>query len=98
MNAVDQASRWFAALRRGAMALEEQAEYEAWITQRENRIALAEMEQLWNSLEDVAHAIPPASVGRKVMMATLCAVSAGLAILSWTSNSGFWTSLDWMNR
>lgn len=97
MSVEDAAARWFATLRRGVMTLQERSEYEAWIASRANRAALSEMEQLWSRLGDVSPRQVP-DVRRKVMMATLCAASLGFAILAWTSNSAFWTGLDWANR
>ena len=78
------------------MTLQEHKEYDRWIASKANRAALAQMEEIWSALDGHEH--PPAPhLARKVMVAALCA-SVGLAILSLTSNSAFWTSLDWANR
>lgn len=96
MTGEDEAARWFAALRRGVMTIQEHHEYERWIAVRANRAALARMEDVWSGVES-ANPRPAPHLGRKVMVAALCA-TLGMALLSLTSNSGFWTSLDWANR
>lgn len=96
MGATEEAATWFARARRGVMTLQERQDYDAWLGNHANRAALAEMENVWAALEGAAR---PADAGlaRKAMVAALCA-SAALALLSVTSNSAFWTSLDWANR
>jgi ferric-dicitrate binding protein FerR (iron transport regulator) len=97
MSVEDEAAHWFAVLRRGVMTLQERSQYETWIANRANRAALAQMEDLWLQLEDVRPARTPA-LQRPVLIATVCAASIGMAVLAFTSNSAFWTGLDWANR
>lgn len=96
MTTQDEAARWFAALRRGVMTIQEHGEYERWIAAKANRAALTRMEEVWSGLES-ADPHPAAHLGRKVMVAALCA-TLGMELLTLTSNSSFWTSLDWANR
>lgn len=101
MTSQDEAARWFAALRRGVMTIQEHEEYERWIAAKANRAALARMETVWSGVES-ANPRPVPHLGRKVMVAALCA-TLGMALLAFSSNSGpgnsgFWNSLDWANR
>ena len=95
MSVQDEAAGWFAKLHRGVLTLEEHGAYARWIAVRANRAALTQMEQLWGELE---HARPRGQhLGRKLARAALAA-SLVRALLSFTGNSAFWTSLDWANR
>jgi ferric-dicitrate binding protein FerR (iron transport regulator) len=105
----DEAARWFAALRRGVMSLEERAAYQAWCRDRANRAAITELERTWDSLgalrehlgevtSATADAGAQARYGRPALVATMCAVSLVIGILSYSESSGFWTTLDWMAR
>lgn len=103
------AARWFAALRRGVMSLEERAAYEAWRRDRRNAAAMAECEALWQALEAVRMEFPHAAsttvqdrhrarFGRPALVAAMCAVSLVIGALSYGGHSAFWTTLDWTDR
>jgi transmembrane sensor len=98
MTAAGEAARWFAALRRGVMSLEERAAYEAWAAVPENREAMAGMESLWSLLDG---APKPASLPRHVRRAIVSAIfvsSLAVTAISVAGSSHFWTALDWTNR
>jgi ferric-dicitrate binding protein FerR (iron transport regulator) len=106
MDARVEAARWFAARRRGVMALEERNAYEQWVEDEDNRAALTEMDELWASLEQVSGAescieprrLIPSRMSRKFMVAIVSIVSFGIGLMSFIDSSNFWTSLDWVNR
>jgi ferric-dicitrate binding protein FerR (iron transport regulator) len=106
----EEAARWFAALRRGMMTLEERAAYDAWRSHARNAAALAEFERVWEALELVRdrycdsaadiHARPRRSrkFARSALVAAMCAVFLVIGVLSYSGDSQFWTALDWTAR
>ena len=100
------AAIWFAKCRRGVMALEERAAFDAWRREPANAAALAELERAWNLLEGAtlhlnhAPAAGPARhrIARSALLAVMCAVSIGIGALSYSGNHEFWTALDWVER
>jgi transmembrane sensor len=105
----EEAARWFAALRRGVMSLEERAAYDSWRRDRLNRAAFAELEQSWESLDalrehlidtgtDAAASKTPPRFGRPALVAAMCALSLVIGVLSYSAHSSFWTTLDWTDR
>jgi ferric-dicitrate binding protein FerR (iron transport regulator) len=105
----EEAARWFAALRRGVMSVEECEAYEDWRRDRANRSVFAELEHTWNALEGVKEHLagagarssrPSASrtFGRPALVAAMCAVSLVIGVLSYSGHSSFWTTLDWTDR
>ncbi|HVZ27193.1 MAG TPA: DUF4880 domain-containing protein [Rhizomicrobium sp.] len=98
MTATEEAARWFAALRRGVMSLEERAAYEAWVALPENKRAMEGMKALWASLEGTPK---PAALPRHLRRALVSAIfvsSLAVTAISVAGNSHFWTALDWTNR
>lgn len=101
-----EAARWFAARRRGMMALEECSAYDHWLADDTNYAALCDMERLWTVLDQVSATesgmvpsmLAPARMSRKFMFAVASIVAFGIGILSVIGPSAFWTSLDWVNR
>jgi transmembrane sensor len=103
-----EAARWFAALRRGVMTVEERALYEAWVSDASNVSAMARLEQTWAAVgaaEDRmlkaprASSPPPRSrLARPALLAAMCAVSLGIGVLSYSDDTGFWTTLNWTDR
>lgn len=108
MNARIEAARWFAVLHRKVMTLNERAAYERWLADTGNKAAMAEMDGVWAILqgavpeegagENVASSRTASGVARKVMVGVVSAVSLSIVVLSFAGHSGFWTSLDWLNR
>src|SRR5258708_4340004 len=105
----EEAAFWLAVLRRGVMTLDERSAYQAWRQHGRNAVAMAEMERLWRSL-DIAQnnyaerqtEIMPirrrGNAARSTLVAAMCVVSLGIGVLSYSSESGFWTNLDWTDR
>jgi len=97
VNRDEEAARWFAALRRGVMTLEERQAFEHWQRQRENRDALAAMGALWQSLEGAV--LPPRPrIALRLAFAAICVLTLGTGILSSAKDASFWNGLDWTNR
>lgn len=105
----EEAARWFAALRRGVMSVEEREAFEEWRRDRQNRVAFAEIERNWQELEllrdcftgtanDAADSAGPQKFARPALVAAMCAVSLFIGVLSYTGNENFWTALDWTAR
>jgi transmembrane sensor len=95
----EEAAHWFAVRRRGVMTLEERSAFDAWTRQRENRTALAAMDDLWQSLEGAQAPDRHAPrIRSRMMFAAICVFSLGLGIMSSAAREPFWTSLDWTNR
>ena len=105
---LEHAARWFAARRRGMMALEERARYERWASDPQNLAAIACVERAWSSLdgakdrlqETVRRAEPRqrSRLARPALLAAMCVLSLGIGILSYSDESGFWTTLNWTDR
>ena len=104
----DEAARWFAARRRGVMALDEREAYAVWLRDAANAAAMAEFERLWK-LVSIAEPYLSATPGghravrgnsavRSALVAAMCAVSIGIAALSYSGSPAFWTTLDWTDR
>lgn len=105
----EEAARWFAALRRGVMSVEEREAFEVWRRDRQNRSTFAEIERNWQALEplrdcfagmgkDAEYATGRAKFARPALVAAMCAVSLFIGVLSYTGNESFWTTLDWTAR
>jgi len=100
------AALWFAKSRRGVMALEERAAFDAWRREPANAAALAEMEHAWNLLDGAESSIaqPAAApvrrqrMARSALLAVMCAVFIGIGVISYSGNHEFWTTLDWVER
>jgi hypothetical protein len=90
------------------MTLTERAGYERWLADDANKAAMAEMNGLWAILDGVAReegspematsGRAASAVARRVMVGVVSAVSLSIVVLSFAGHSGFWTSLDWLNR
>jgi ferric-dicitrate binding protein FerR (iron transport regulator) len=102
----EEAARWFAAVRRGVMSLEERAALGDWLADRKNAAAMAQMERTWTVLEDMrpeitgapaAEAMPPAQT-RAMMFAMACVASICICLLSYSGDQQFWMALDWASR
>jgi len=103
-----EAARWFAVRRRGVMTVEERALYEVWVSDANNLSAMARMEQTWATVGAAEHRVrgvgraplpPPRSrMARSALLAAMCAVSLGIGVLSYSDNTGFWTTLNWTDR
>jgi transmembrane sensor len=101
----EEAILWFARLRRGVMTLDERASFEAWRRQPESAAAMAEIEQVWQSLESARdHFGPEKSLSRRptlarsALVAAACVICLGIGIISYSGDSSFWTKLDWVER
>ena len=105
----EEATRWFAALRRGVMSVEEREAFEAWRRDRQNRSVFAQIERGWQELEplrdcfagrenDAEDMTGRAKFARPALVAAMCAVSLFIGVLSYTGNESFWTTLDWTAR
>jgi len=101
----EEASRWFAALRRGVMSLEERSQFNAWKQSARNATALVEMEKTWAMLGALStsstSALQPPhhrQHTRKAMLLAACVASLSIGILSYGADSPFWTTLDWATR
>jgi ferric-dicitrate binding protein FerR (iron transport regulator) len=99
------AALWFAKCRRGVMAVEERAAFEAWKRDSANAAALAELERVWDLLEggeahiaSVPAPMPRQRIARSALLAVMCAVSIGIGVISYSGNHEFWTALDWVER
>jgi transmembrane sensor len=111
MSSLDQlsideaAALWFSKRRRGVMALEERAAFEAWRREPVNAAALAQLERIWELLEGTGVAAPPTRdlipaqrIARSALLAVMCAVFIGIGVISYSGNHEFWTALDWVER
>jgi transmembrane sensor len=101
-----EAARWFAAKRRGVMTVEERAACAQWLRDPENAAAMTELDRVWAIVgvaerdlrgADEMPAKPNRAV-RSALVAAMCAVSIGIAALSYGGNPNFWTTLDWTDR
>lgn len=103
---LDEAARWFAARRRGVMSVEERARYEAWASDPGNLSAMDCLERVWTRLgaaQDRVHAplhrgAQRSRLARPALLAAMCALSLGIGILSYSDETGFWTTLNWTDR
>lgn len=104
----EEAALWFAKRRRGVMALEERAAFQAWNASPANAAAMAELEETWAALQMAQGHIGPApafvpqarvpKIARSALLAAMCAVTIGAGVISYSGNRDFWTSLDWVDR
>jgi transmembrane sensor len=101
----EEAARWFAASRRGAMLHEERAKYDAWHSDPRNADRLAVFEAVWRDLTPaaaLAESSPPpvrdvpVSHGRQ-FAAMVAFVSVTATILT-RLDGGWWNALDWWSR
>jgi ferric-dicitrate binding protein FerR (iron transport regulator) len=98
------AAGWFAVRRRGVMTVEERAHYEAWMADAVNASAMAGMERTWATLGMAEDYLPEAArparsrLARPALLAAMCAVSLGIGVLSYSDDTGFWTTLNWTDR
>jgi ferric-dicitrate binding protein FerR (iron transport regulator) len=95
---IEEAGRWFAALRRGVMSTEEQSTYEAWLGQNENRKAMASMKGLWILLSGVPQPALLSDRTRGLIVSGILIASVVIATISVAGTNHFWTTLDWANR
>ena len=105
---LEEAARWFAVRRRGVMTVDERAGYESWARDSTNASAMAQLERAWSILgvaQDRLHetirqpAPPPRSrLARSALLAAMCVVSLGIGVLSYSDDTGFWTTLNWTDR
>jgi transmembrane sensor len=107
---MDEAARWFAALRRGMMTLDERAAFRLWRSDPANEALFAELGTIWESLGAVRPA-DFASFGRAggprrrgavvrsaVAGAVFAAMLAGAGSLPHLGSAPSWTELDWWSR
>jgi ferric-dicitrate binding protein FerR (iron transport regulator) len=101
-QAREEAARWFAARRRGVMAIEEQHAYRSWLADKANAEAMAELDEVWSAMDALkghdADGRGSKLGARATLLAVTCAASFGIAILSLLGDSQFWTALDWTTR
>jgi ferric-dicitrate binding protein FerR (iron transport regulator) len=105
---LEHAARWFAARRRGVMAIEERTRYEIWASDPHNRSAMACVERAWSSLDAAkdrlqetgphADSRHKSRLARPALLAAMCMLSLGIGILSYSDDTGFWTTLNWTDR
>jgi ferric-dicitrate binding protein FerR (iron transport regulator) len=106
--AEEQAALWFAKRRRGVMTLEDRAALLAWQREPTNAAAMAELEEVWATLQVAqghigpqaafAHPVRGPKIARSALLAVMCAVTIGAGVISYSGNRDFWTSLDWVDR
>jgi len=104
----EEAALWFARCRRGVMTLEERVAFEAWRLEPANAAAFGELERVWASLQAVQARLEPETapvpvlrrvgIARSALLAVMCAVFLGIGVISYSGNSDFWTTLDWVDR
>ncbi|MFT3722211.1 MAG: FecR domain-containing protein [Hyphomonadaceae bacterium] len=85
---LDEASAWFAAIRKSAMPAEERAAFDAWRADPRNQAALDELHQLWGELAVLKYLDPnpldkPKRAGWIVAAAASVLVVVGGASLVW---------------
>jgi len=108
LDRTQEAARWFAARRRGVMTVEERARFQAWAVDPANRTAMARLDKAWSALGAVEDQLldairepapqPRSRFARSALLAAMCAVSLGIGILSYSDDTGFWTTLNWTDR
>lgn len=105
---LQEAARWFASRRRGVMTLEERALYETWAQNAANAAAMARLERTWSSLDVARDHLsgaarepapqPRSRLARPALLAAMCVLSLGIGVLSYSDDTGFWTTLNWTDR
>jgi ferric-dicitrate binding protein FerR (iron transport regulator) len=105
---LEEAGRWFAVRRRGVMTVEERDRYESWVRDAANASAMARLQRAWSTLGVAEHRLleaaqqpaPPARsrLARSALLAAMCVVSLGIGVLSYSDETGFWTTLNWTDR
>ena len=105
---LEQAACWFAARRRGVMAVEELTRYEIWASDPDNLSAMVCLERAWDAALAARTHIPetvrqsePARrsrLARPALLAAMCVVSLGIGIWSYSDGTGFFTTLNWTDR
>jgi ferric-dicitrate binding protein FerR (iron transport regulator) len=105
---IEEAARWFAARRRGVMTVEERARYQAWFGDPANASAMAQLDRAWSALGAVEDRLldamrepapqPRSRYARSALLAAMCVVSLGIGVLSYSDDTGFWTTLNWTDR
>ena len=108
LDRLDEAARWFAARQRGLMTVDKRAAYQAWANDPVNSSTMAILERTWARLETVKHRFhgtiqdtapaPWSHLARPALVAAMCAVSLGIGVLSYSDDTGFWTTLNWTDR
>jgi len=101
----EEAARWFAASRRGAMLHQERADYELWRCDPDNAARLAELQAIWEELEQKPFAVeisgPPVERGRVGHRGQLVAMVAFMSLTATVLariDGGWWNTLDWWSR
>jgi ferric-dicitrate binding protein FerR (iron transport regulator) len=100
-NESDEAARWFAASRRGAMLHEERAEYERWRRDPRNAARLSELQAIWQELGSTDESVPvesPAPAAHRRQLAAMVAVVSVTAVVITRIDDVWWNSLDWWSR
>ena len=105
---LEEAARWFAARRRGVMTVEERDRYEAWAADPGNAAAIARLNRVWSTLSVAEDRLdeamrerapqPRSRLARSALLAAMCVVSLGIGVLSYSDDTGFWTTLNWTDR
>jgi ferric-dicitrate binding protein FerR (iron transport regulator) len=105
---IEEASLWFAKRRRGLMSIEDRAALEIWQREPANAAAMAELEQVWATLQIAqGHIGPDAApvvaarapkIAASALLAVMCAASIAIGVISYSGNHEFWTTLDWVDR
>ncbi len=101
----EEAARWFAASRRGVMLHQERADYELWRSDPGNAARLAELQAIWDELEQKPFAAeivePPVERGRVGHRGQLVAMVAFMSLTATVLtriDGGWWSALDWWSR
>ena len=101
----EEATRWFAASRRGVMLHEERASYDAWRCDPENADRLAVLEAIWLDLapqpstaEPVEPAPRHAPVNHRRQLAAMVAFVSVTATILTRLDGGWLSALDWWSR
>lgn len=103
-----EAAVWFAALRRGVMSVEERARYQSWAADPANAFEMGRLNRTWSALGVAEErllgamaepkAAPRSRYARSALLAAMCVVSLGIGVLSYSDDTGFWTTLNWTDR
>jgi transmembrane sensor len=98
-----EAARWFAVIRRNVMSMDERQSFEQWMTDPDNRAALAQMERSWDIAGQLtpdaagpARAEPAVRVSRRTAMGVAGGLAASLAVgFVAADKSGLLSRLGW---
>lgn len=102
---IDQAARWFAAMRRGVMSLDERDSLHRWRSHPANDSELRRLEAIWRALDGTTGRRPSRSPRPRAALArsAMVVVVVGMVLFGAESLPRLgppqaWTELDWWSR